>query len=109
MQQLALFNNANKKQPKNYYNCINEPIIGCNAFQYTAPMPLHTFLGVAQICLDIARDHCIALDQQLVESGNILSNNSNSNSNNTNSIITNYDKLLNEIEHYEHELTAVEE
>jgi hypothetical protein len=72
-------------------------------------MPLHTFLGVAQFCLDIAKDHCIALDQQLLDSGNFPSNNSNSNSNNSNTITTNYDELLNAIEQYEHEMAAVEE
>lgn len=49
MQQLELFNNAgrNKDTVQQYFNCINEPIIGSNSFTNTAPMTLHTFLGVA--------------------------------------------------------------
>jgi hypothetical protein len=58
---------ANNNKAKIYYNCINMPVIKTAAFNNTAPMPLHTFLGMGQLCLDIARDMCIELDRQLVD------------------------------------------
>src|SRR5689334_8493206 len=97
MEQLELSNTNRGNNAKEYDNCINVPIIGNNAFkQHTAPMPLHTFLGVAQKCLDIGRDHCIALDKELVDK-NIFSNNRSNNNNNTKTASINYNALLIEI------------
>ena len=68
MEQLELLRQTGgTTKAKSYYNCINEPIINSIAFTSTAPMPLHTFLGMGQLCLDIARDICMDLDKDLVK------------------------------------------
>jgi len=68
MEQLELLRQTGgTTKAKSYYNCINEPIINSIAFTSTAPMPLHTFLGMGQLCLDIARDICMELDKDLVK------------------------------------------
>jgi hypothetical protein len=50
MEQLESFKQAgaNLSKAQQYFNCINEHIWGQYAFNNTNPMPLHTFLGVAQ-------------------------------------------------------------
>jgi hypothetical protein len=68
MEQLELLRQTGgTTKAKSYYNCINEPIINSIAFTSTSPMPLHTFLGMGQLCLDIARDICMDLDKDLVK------------------------------------------
>lgn len=106
MEQLQLFNNAGRvmNTAQQYFNCINEPIIGENAFINTAPMPLHTFLGVGQLCLEIMRSTCIELDKRLIDNGLFTNNNNDNNNNNE----TDYDKLYKNIDQCEHELEVIE-
>jgi hypothetical protein len=71
MEQLQQYELAgsNKDIAKQYYNCIAQPIVGAAAFRCIAPMPLHIFLGMGEICLNIITKVCIDLDQYLFRIG----------------------------------------
>jgi hypothetical protein len=102
IEQLSLWRGAGSppNKAKEFYNCINEPIIGAAAYCRTAPMPLHTFLGMGELVLSIMRDECLELDRALAVGRNIAQNIPTT---------AEFNTTLDKIHQFEHEISIIED